>query len=61
MNIIIHDQLIHSFIYFTKKKPVFYDYGGIISKDVQEKKGHRSLLKFDKPYNMRKIIPLPPE
>ena len=60
MNIIIHDQLIYLFI-LQKKKPVFYDYGGIISKDVQEKKGHRSLLKFDKPYNMRKIIPLSQE
>ena len=54
--------MISWFIYlFDKKNPVFYDYGGIISKDVQEKKGHRSLLKFDKPYNMRKIIPLSPE
>ena len=59
MNIIIHDQLIYLFIY--KRKTVFFDYGGIIPKDVQEKKGHRSLLKFDKPYNLRKIIPLPPE
>ena len=49
------------YLFYKKKTPGFYDYGGIISKDVQEKKGHRSLLKFDKPYNMRKIIPLSPE
>ena len=58
MNIVIHDQFIYL---FYKKNPVFFDYGGIIPKDVQEKKGHRSLLKFDKPYNVRIIIPLPPE